>query len=223
LYIRQVRNSIHRTRIDSLEPVVLVLDTTVRGTFTATAAGIHRTFIEEWSYIRQHDPLWENQTSGESIYVDEVGGFVSFIPKSLTTEQEIQQLVGREGLWRVPLWREIEWSESKDSVFPSRCSRYDGSGYPWWVTLVLGAAEYAKSDVILVLPDGCELPFDVKRALHARRKTLYVIPLAKIDKSTRQRLQRKVVVTTRVEFKSEDEVWGGLVNQFGDKVNSFWR
>jgi hypothetical protein len=91
------------------------------------------------------------------------------------------------------------------------------------VTLVLGASEYAKSDVIAVLPDDCDLPTPAKNALSARKKNLCRIPLLRIDTETRRRLETQVSVVGRLKFKEDGEVWSGLVEHFEDRVKKHWK
>jgi hypothetical protein len=219
LYIRKPRNSTVSIRIDRLEPVVVILRTELTGRLMTTNVGIKEEFIEAWSYGREQPPAYNNTATSEKIYIFEVGGFVNFLgPAAGTTF--IRKEFGHDVSWRVP--RRDEMDKLDAGLFPGRCARYHSAAFAWWVTLVLGAAEYAKSDVIAVLPDDCDLPTAAKYVLSARKKNLCRISLSSIDAQTRSRLEKEVSVVGRLEFKQEDEVWSGLVKHFEDRVNKFW-
>jgi hypothetical protein len=105
---------------------------------------------------------------------------------------------------------------------PRGCSRFYKREFPWWVVLILGAAEYAKEVVIVVLPDDCVLPAYVEHSLRLRGKTVHRVSLSSVSSDVTRKLQMYIDVVARFNFKTFEES-SAITKMFEKEVNRFWK
>jgi hypothetical protein len=97
--------------------------------------------------------------------------------------------LGQEFERRVPPHREMSRIEPAGCVLDTLLVRAEG-GSPWWEILILSALQYAKSEVLCVVPDGFRPSSSVLAVSRKENKNLLFTQIRQFSRAERDKMKK---------------------------------
>jgi hypothetical protein len=219
LYVRVRRKQKRQRIVDSLDPVVWILQSDARyGYFIEQSFGIPPLAVTAWYFHSERRTRYHNKAKEEFIETSNCYGFTLFIPFSTSSLRDLRKRFGDSLEWRVPRPQTLPRDEKLAQVLHPAGSR------SWYAQLMLTALRYCKHGIVCILPDEITIDEEVSRECIKRGKTLFRVSLREFDGSEVSKLKTIPMVTASFGFPPEIEEApeGPIVQRFASLMAKYW-
>jgi hypothetical protein len=179
-------------------------------------------YIANWKYRTEPYPIRANEQA--AIYHCNMLGYVSFCDVSLTFERLKSKLGGdiNEYVPKIE-GNDTECSGNRILLDQMRRSQRGGS---WWECLLLSAIEFAKRNVICVLPEQFVIPEFILSKASEKGKIFQLISLSRFTQVEQRELRNCYILDVRIPEIPADtndpSFCAYIINKYKVYMEEFW-